>query len=697
LAAFGLADRALAEPVRVGHVQAELISELTAITPGQPFTVGLRLQMDEHWHVYWRNPGDAGLAPKLTWNLPAGFTAGEIQWPYPEQFKVPPLTSYGFHREVLLPLTITPPTDLPSGTQVVLSATADWLVCREACIPGKADLMLTLPVVATTPSIDAEWADVFNEARRKQPLAGSDWTLSGDVDGGQIRIDLQPPSWYADSLDSILFLPYDAQVIDYDAPQILTRTDNGYRLTIRRSDYSVKTPERITGILMSETGWRGPESEKALVVDVQSGGAATAAAQAAATSSGSIGLLEALLLAFLGGMILNLMPCVLPVLSLKILGFVNQAKEGRRVAIEHGLVFTLGVLVSFWILAGALLGLRAGGEQLGWGFQLQSPTFVVVLASFMFLFGLNLLGVFEVGASLTGVGQQKRRSGLGGSFLNGVTATVVATPCTAPFMGSALGFSLSQPAAASLLIFTFLGLGMAAPYVVLSASPALLRFVPKPGRWMETLKQVMGFLLLATVIWLAWVLGVQAGSNAVAALLGALLVLGIGGWVLGRWGGLAVSPSRRRAINLVAMVLILGGITLGLAGVKTLGSTPSAATVSDGAIAWEPFTNDRLDSARREGRPVFIDFTAAWCLSCQVNERVAFSSSDVQRRFSDLGIQALKADWTSRSEEITQALAGYGRNSVPLYVLYGAGNKPTILPEILTPGIVLKALNEIDG
>jgi thiol:disulfide interchange protein DsbD len=315
----------------------------------------------------------------------------------------------------------------------------------------------------------------------------------------------------------------------------------------------------------------------------------------------------------------------------------------------------------------------------------------------MFLFGLNLLGVFEIGTSLTGVGQKKRRSGLGGSFLSGVTATVVATPCTAPFMGSALGFSLSQPPAASLLIFTFLGLGMAAPYVVLSASPALLRFVPKPGRWMETLKQVMGFLLLATVVWLAWVLGVQAGTNAVAALLGALLVLGIGGWVLGRWGGLAASTVWRRTAYVITVILIVGGVAMGLIGVRTLGTAPSTSVVSDGAIAWEPYSSSRLDALREEGRPVFIDFTAAWCLSCQVNERVAFSSSDVQQRFTDLGVQALKADWTSRSSEITEALASYGRNSVPLYVLYGAKNEPIILPEILTPGIVLEALNKIDG
>jgi thiol:disulfide interchange protein DsbD len=418
---------------------------------------------------------------------------------------------------------------------------------------------------------------------------------------------------------------------------------------------------------------------------------------ASATGSGVISLWQALLFAFLGGIILNLMPCVLPVLSLKIMGFVNQAQEEGRSPLAHGLVFTLGVLVSFWSLVGLLLGLQAGGQQLGWGFQLQSPVFLIVLSTFMFLFGLNMLGVFEIGTSLTRVNTSRLTGGWGGSFFSGVLATVVATPCTAPFMGSALGFSLTQPPHISLLIFTFLGLGMAAPYLVLSASPALLRFVPKPGPWMETLKQVMGFLLLGTVVWLMWVLGVQAGTHAVTALAGALLLISIGAWVIGRWGSLSAAASRRTVAYLVAILLIAGGVATAVLGVR-MGSPSVSETARQGSIAWQPFSPEKLAELRAADKPVFIDFTAAWCLSCQVNEQVAFSSEEVQRKFSQLGIVPLKADWTSRDGAITRALAEHGRNSVPLYVLYGTGDQPPIiLPEILSPGIVLDALKQIES
>jgi len=349
-----------------------------------------------------------------------------------------------------------------------------------------------------------------------------------------------------------------------------------------------------------------------------------------------------------------------------------------------------------------MLALQAGGEQLGWGFQLQSPLFVVVVASFMFLFGLSLLGVFEIGTSLTAVGGQAAgRQGWTGSFLNGVTATIVATPCTAPFMGSALGFSLSQPAFISMLIFTALALGMAAPYVVLSASPKLLKFVPRPGAWMETLKQIMGFLLLATVIWLAWVLGIQAGPNAVVILLGVFLILGIGAWILGRWGKLSAHAATRRVAYTLAVVAVILAMTGGVMGIERFGVATRTPSVENGnaAVTWQEYEPERVDKLLSEGKPVFIDFTAAWCLSCQVNKQVALRTNQVESKFAQLGVVPVEADWTSRNETITRALAEFGRNSVPLYVLYSGrdGDKPIILPEILTPGIVLDALKQIEG
>ncbi|MGD8778077.1 MAG: thioredoxin family protein [Ignavibacteria bacterium] len=409
-------------------------------------------------------------------------------------------------------------------------------------------------------------------------------------------------------------------------------------------------------------------------------------------SGESITVFAAIAFAFLGGIILNLMPCVLPVLSLKIMGIIEQAGEAPREKLKHGLLFTFGVLVSFWILAGLLLVLRAGGEQLGWGFQLQSPGFVIVLSIFLFLFGLSMFGVFEIGTTLTAVGQgKKNRSAYMGSFTSGVLATVVATPCTAPFMGSALGFALSQPAYVSLLVFTILGLGMAAPYLVLTSIPKLLRFIPKPGAWMETMKQFMGFLLMATVLWLLWVLSLQTGSEGVIILLASLILISISGWIYGRWGNIAKEIKVRRTAQVAAALILIVALSFSLKNIEAKTSETTGIYIQ-GTIEWQQFSPELVEELRLENKPVFIDFTAAWCLSCQVNEEVAFGSEEVQKAFAEKGIVTLKADWTNKDETITKALAEFGRNSVPLYVYYAPGEEVKILPEIITAGIVLEYL-----
>lgn len=696
LGMFGLIISAGATPVKTEHVEAELVSEVQTIQPGRPFWVGVRLRMQPEWHVYWRNAGDAGLPTTITWQLPEGFQAGEIQWPYPIRFKLDDFVNFGYEDEVLLLTRITPPATLSPGQKVQLRANVEWLVCKDICVPESAELTLELPV-AEAARINSRWVEAFAETRAKLPLKQSEWRVEAAIRDTTLVIVATPPAWFRGNFSSLLFFPYPEGIIHNAGEQVFEKVGPAYHLYVPLSPDRESDPKEISGILVCDTGWRGAGSEKALefTAPIRS---RLPVAPASTGSSDVSGLGLALVFAFLGGMILNLMPCVLPVLSLKILGFVQQAGESRSKAFQHGLIFTLGVLVSFWVLAGALLLLRAGGEQLGWGFQLQSPAFVTVLSVFLFLFGLSLFGVFEIGAALMGVGQKASgQSGVWGSFMSGVTATVVATPCTAPFMGSALGFALTQPPWASMLIFTFLGLGMAAPYVVFSATPALLKYLPKPGPWMETLKQFMGFLLMGTVIWLLWVLSIQTGAEGVLKLLITLLLVAAGAWVLGRWGHIAREKSTRLRARIVAAVLILLALGFSLHTIEPTAAMASPISQrSHGSIHWQPFSPERVQQLRREGKPVFIDFTAAWCLSCQVNEKVAFGSPEVQKAFEELGVVTLVADWTSRDETITRALAQFGRNSVPLYVLYPPdGSEPIILPEIITPGIVLEALEKI--
>jgi thiol:disulfide interchange protein DsbD len=684
------------QTARTEHVEATLISEVSAVAPGEPFWVGLKLHMQPHWHVYWRNAGDAGLPTAISWDLPESFTAGEIQWPYPKIFKFDIFVNYGYGDDVLLPVQITPPTTLKPGEEITLKAKADWLVCEDICVPENVDLTLTLPVAQQAVANEAV-LDLFAETRAKLPIRLPDWGVSVNIVSDSLVFKIVPPKWYNGDPGEIRFFPYDDFVINNGSPQVYQKAQDGYVLKAAISPERGEPLQQVNGILVSENGWRGDGSEKALEISLKPG----ETSQSAVGKSGLTSLWWALLFAFIGGMILNLMPCVLPVLSLKILGFVQQAGEERSKLLTHGLVFTAGVLVSFWVLAGILLLLRAGGEQLGWGFQLQSPGFIVVLSIFMFLFGLNLFGVFEVGTSLTGVGQgAAARGDFVGSFISGVTATVVATPCTAPFMGSALGFALSQPPIASMAIFTALGLGMAIPYVILSASPGLLKFIPKPGPWMETLKQFMGFLLMATVIWLLYVLDGQVGSMGVLVTLLALLVVSFGAWILGKWGTLMKPATTRLLARTIALALIVSSawFTINtLAVAQPNAGNSSHGQNSSGHEGWIPFSPETVAKLRAEGKPVFVDFTASWCLSCQVNKKIALNDADVTAAFDRKGVIKVIADWTSKDDTITRALAEFGRNSVPLYVLYGSdpNAEPIILPELLTPGIVLDALEKI--
>lgn len=707
--------RGTAAPVQSNHVESELVAETLSIQPGQPFTVGLRLTMEEHWHTYWLNPGDSGMATTIKWTLPDGFTAGPIQWPRPIRIPTPPLMTYGYEGEVLLLTEITPPADVAPDTKVTLRARGDWLVCRDLCLPGGADHALELPVSAAKPRPDVTHAFLFAQARRSLPAADANsWRASFAVADKELVLRVTPPAGTQVNPADAYFFSTAEMIVEPAAPQHATLENDALVLRLPRAEGATGVPAKLEGVLTAAGGFPPQLPDRAVLVSAQPADGAAAASATAAANSGAnsagaaaagAGAASATTLgfaigfAFLGGLILNLMPCVFPVLSIKIVSFVQQAGGDRSRMLRHGLVFAAGVLVSFWALASMLLALRAAGAQVGWGFQFQSPAVVMAVGAVVFVMALVLLGVCEVGGSLIGLAARTGGEGYAGSFGTGVLATVVATPCTAPFMGTALAFALAQPAGVSLAVFSALGLGMALPYVLLSAFPAGLRLLPKPGAWMETFKQAMAFPLLATVVWLIWVLAIQIGPDGVLRFLVALLLLGLGAWVLGRWA----TPVRSTATRSVSRACALGFAALAVwLGVQASALQPAAAaataTERSGAagVAWEAYTPQRFEELRAAGKPVFIDFTAAWCITCKANEFVAFRSADVGRRFAELGITALKADWTARSPDVTQALARYGRNSVPLYVLYGAGRdaEPRILPQLLNPALVIDALEQ---
>lgn len=687
------------------HVQVELVSSVETIQPGVSFWVALKLDHEEHWHTYWNNPGEAGFPTTIEWNLPEGFLASEFHWPSPNKFDLGGLINYGYEGETFIPIKITPPENLNIGTSFELKGKVSYLVCKEICLPGEEDVSFELAV--GSPKENESWGKIVNETLENRPKKLTAFEVNAVSSEGKISIKILPIDGVNPSPGELYFYSFEEGIIAPSAPQV-KKAENGYfTLEVEVSEYLEEPVTKIKGILEASAGWL-PDGPEKMWIDVSFGRTGADEYKVAgyqvntdgSQKSSQMSLPFALFLAFVGGLILNLMPCVFPVLSLKILGFVQQAGEEKSKIRNHGLVFGFGVLVSFWVLAGLLLLLRAGGEQLGWGFQLQAPEFVISLIFVLFLLSLNLLGVFEIGTSLMGVGgklSQKSKSGYGGSFASGILATIVATPCTAPFMGSALGFALSQPAMNSLLVFTFLAVGMASPYVFLSYFPGLLKLLPKPGPWMVSFKQFMAFPLLATIIWLMWVLGLQVGSGGVVKLLAGLLIAGFACWVFGRWGDFSRTNLTRKVALILSLVLLIIGGWIGYSGTsegeKILEN--SQGKIFEWGLEWEKFSPEKVAELKENGKPLFIDFTAAWCLTCQVNKKIVFSSDEVIDRFKSSGVVAVKADWTKRNPDITEALASYKRSGVPLYVVYNEKGEFQILPEVLKPSIVLNAFDEL--
>ena len=676
------------------HVKASLVAADATVQPGRPITVALRLVHDLHWHTYWLNPG-TGLPTALSWKLPAGWTAGEIQWPAPGVLKdkAGNIVGNGYENEVLLPVTLTPPASLAPSGDVTIAASATWLMCEEICVPGSANVSLTLRVSAAAAQPDATWGEKIRAVVAGLPRADAAWKISASRDAKAVTLTVTPAGDGAGEPTGLHFFG-DDNLVAYELDQTV-RPDGrgGFVMTMPVSPDGPKDAKKLLGVLVSENGWLKGASLRGLRVEADLAFAAsTPAAGAAVPVAASLG--GTLLLAFVGGLILNLMPCVFPVIGIKILGFVNQAGEERGKVVAHGLVFALGVLLSFWSLAGVLAVLRAGGSQLGWGFQLQSPVFVFCLAAVMLAFAMNMSGVYEFGLRATRPpwGELQTKSGLSGSFFTGVLATIVATPCSAPFLAPALGAALSLSTLESFAIFTAIAVGLSLPYLLLSIFPAAVKILPRPGGWMDTFKQFMAFPLYATVGYLVWVLAGQTSEEGLQYVLFGLVLIAMGVWFYGRWNQPGVSAARER-VGMAGFVLF-AALGLWLGWPHSLEAKPAVAGEAP-AVVWEPWSAERVAKLRAEGRIVYVDFTARWCATCQANKKLVFHSDEVLRTFAEKKIVTLRGDWTNQDARITAELAAYNRSAVPFNVIWLPGrDSPVMLPELLTPTTVLDALKK---
>ena len=656
-------------PVRSSRAVVTLVSDTEAATPGQPMRLGLRFRLAPGWHTYWQNPGDAGVPAELTLTLPPGaqtgeVQTGEVQWPTPVRMPEGPVMTYGYTGEVLLPVSVTPGPD-----PLHIEASATWLVCEKICVPEEGRFTLDLPPGTPVASVEAAlFAAADARMPRPSPFLASiapDGTLA--VIGTGLSAATVRDAW---------FFPAAWGAVEHAAPQRLTPGDGGISLALKPGQ-SFAAGSNLAGTLVL----RDPGGQETfLAIDAVPGAALTPAA--------AVPLAQTLVLALLGGMILNLMPCVFPVLAMKAMALARLSGAALGEVRAHALSYTAGVMVAFGVLGGVLLAVRAAGGAAGWGFQFQSPAFVAAMAWVLFGVGLNLSGVFQVGGRLAGAGQGlASRGGHGGSFATGALAVLVATPCTAPFMGAAIAAALAAPAAVTVLVFLAMGLGLAAPYAVLAVLPGLARLLPRPGAWMDVLRGVLAFPMYAAAVWLVWVVSQQAGPDGVLATAAGLLLVGFAAWAFGLAQGAGGRWLGRGAA--------LAAIALAMALLPTLSPAPAQAAQAEGT---ERYSAARLASLRAENRPVFVNMTAAWCVSCLVNERVALAPAAVRAAFAAHGVVYLKGDWTRGDPEITAYLREHGRDGVPLYVFYPPGpGEPTVLPQILTEATMLEQLNRAGG
>jgi DsbC/DsbD-like thiol-disulfide interchange protein/cytochrome c biogenesis protein CcdA len=636
------------------------------ITP-KTVWVGLQLAHQPHWHTYWKNSGDSGLPTQLTWTLPVGVMAGDTAWPAPQKIKIGSLTNFGYEGTVLLaiPLTITPafkPSLLNSNLDIKLKA--QWLICKQECIPEEGEFAISIPSKGST-AINSEAFEATFKAQPKPIIANAGGAMpasSAVLDGNALKFEIQglPVELRGKTLD---FYPETPEVLENSAINATSKQEWAgavWRISLPLSPQRSQSPAVMPVVLKSgEASWRADVAVQGawptvVAAATVSPGLAAALAenqrinqkvnQPAVQNANltaapvSLTLLAALLGAFLGGLILNLMPCVFPVLALKVVGFAQHAGDAKAHR-KSGVAYFVGVVLSFVALGALFLSLRAAGEQLGWGFQLQNPVVVAGLAVLFTVLGLNLLGLFEFGNVLpSSVAAARAKNPTVDSFLSGVLAVAIASPCTAPFMGASLGFALGLPAVEALLIFAAIGVGMALPYLVASFIPAVARILPRPGAWMNTFKKLMAVPMFATVVWLVWVLGQQ---------------------------------------------------------LPMFDTSPEAKSHTSSGELWQAWEPGRVDQLLAKGQPVFVDFTAAWCVTCQFNKKATLSKQELLAEFDAKKVQLLRADWTRRDPAIGAALKDLGRSGVPVYVLYAPGKAPQVLSEIISVDDVKAALDKI--
>jgi thiol:disulfide interchange protein/DsbC/DsbD-like thiol-disulfide interchange protein len=689
------------------YVQTRLIAEQTAIKPGETLTIAIDQTISDDWHTYWVNPGDSGEALMVKWMMPEGLSAAALQWQVPSRMPIGPLLNFGYSGRNTVLTDITIPADI-SASDITIKADLGWLVCKEICVPEMTTLELTLPVVAPDAQVEPTNPDFFIEARSKiaRPVA---WPgMVQEQDGAMLlsfTVDATDLELVKAATGTFEFFPYEWGLIQNAASQEQNFDGEVLNFRLMRDTRALLDIAELKGVLayIDANGMRkGVETQIALPAPpaaIKALAEETMATDTAAVSG--ISLWQALGLAFLGGIILNLMPCVFPVLSMKALSLVKMSDREHSHAVTHGVMYTTGVMVCFILIAAILIGLQQAGNQIGWGFQLQNPLVVLLLAYLLFLIGLNLSGVFDIkGGAMTNLGSKlAQKQGYAGSFFTGMLATIVATPCTAPFMGAAMGYALTQSSFVALCVFAALGFGLALPYLLLTMIPALRRSLPRPGAWMETFRQFLAFPMYASAAWLVWVYGQQADGVYGVLLAGiGLVFIAMGIWMWQK------APARHPA-NAVVKVLSIAcfGVAMAIVVIsmarplQTLppadGSAPPA-TIQHSGI-WTPYTKAALDASLAGNDPVFVNMTASWCITCKVNERIALATEATQALFKDQKVQYLIGDWTNQNPEITAYLKSYGRTGVPLYVYYGSRDlttntrpDPVVLPQLLTPGLI---------